>query len=268
MSPRHLSAFVLCCGLLFDACGSATPPEPHDSRLHASECTAHACTDFAGWESDGALCKWKGATVAITGETRDLQKDTAVGGGMIRFLDNESGEPLPLCAKADAGGQFVIHGIPKHVALATRTDLPGGYIPIYQWNIRYDDPVTNWAGWQEDFYALSKVVYDLLGFYGLDVSKGLAAAGGIIVKADTKTKFSGAEATVAGLHNQTIYITSKYLPRKSGGTDGDTGAFGVLNVPTGKQTVEAIVDGKVVGTAPIHAYRNAISYTFVTTTVK
>lgn len=105
-----------------------------------------ACSSYgAQWAGDTVKdgCTYAGLTMTVEGYVRDFLTDSCIPGSEVTIMDNETGQPLPLCTTSNELGYVKIEGIP-FTTIGYRVRLnPADYKDTYKFNITPDEALNN-----------------------------------------------------------------------------------------------------------------------------
>jgi len=105
-----------------------------------------SCSDFgAQWSGNTVKdgCTYAGLTMTVEGYVRDFLTDSCIPGSEVTIMDNETGQPLPLCSTSDETGYVKIEGVPfTTIGYRVRAN-PEDYKDTYKFNITTEETLTN-----------------------------------------------------------------------------------------------------------------------------
>lgn len=88
-------------------------------------------------------CTYQGSTMTVTGYVRDFLSDNLVPGAEVTIMNNDTGEPYPLCATSDSMGKAVIEDVPLTTIGYRVIADPSTYKVTYKFNITADEAQNN-----------------------------------------------------------------------------------------------------------------------------
>ena len=260
---RRSFGAVLC--LVAAACGTPSARHLH-SVLPVAQCVPKPCGEYPGWKEQGDHCVPAGKTTLLRGETRELTGDSIVPQVTLRFLDNDSAEPLPLCAKSDDNGLFEIPEMPLGLTVAVVTSADG-YVSVYHFNMNYSAPATAMASWLEQYYILSAINYRMAGGYAFAPVKGKSILAGKVFRNSDPQLFGGGTVAARGEDLPTYYVGMMHIPVRGGTLSDATGDFLIPQANPGRHTLDVSYGGKTVGSARVLSFPDTVSFTYITAVV-